>query len=323
MNDLSIVVVSYNTRDLLLQCLESVLESLELAQAGGRLSMDARAISRGYEVIVVDNASTDGSAQAVRRFFPEVRLVENEFNRGFGSANNQAIAISQGRRLLFLNPDVQVQGNAITEMLRFLDRYPRTGMVTCRLKYPDGSFQDSAFRFPTLWMVLLDLFPLHPRLVRSGLNGRYPLNAYRRPFEIDHPLGACMLVRREMIDRVGAFDEAYFMYCEELDWCMRARRDRWRVFCVPQAEMVHHGGSSTAQLPDQMFVELFRSRLRFFSRYYNPFFKVAAKAIMAAGLWWEHSRWLQQYLRNEITEERFQERRSALGMVLTLLATGP
>ena len=323
MNDLSIIVVSYNTRDLLLQCLESVLESLEQVQAGGRLSMDARAIGRGYEVIVVDNASTDGSAQAVRRFFPEVRLIENEFNRGFGAANNQAIAVSQGRRLLFLNPDVRAQGNAITELLRFLDRYPRTGMATSRLKYPDGSFQDSAFRFPSLWMVFLDLFPLHPTLARSSLNGRYPPSAYRRPFEIDHPLGACMMVRREMIERIGGFDEAYFMYCEEVDWCMRARHDRWRIFCVPEAEMVHHGGGSTAHLPDEMFVELFRSRLRLFGRYYNPFFKVAAKAVMAAGLWWEHGRWLRRYLHGEVTEERFQDRRWALSQALTLLIKGP
>lgn len=320
MNDLSVIVVSYNTRDLLLQCLESVIDSLERTKEGGRLSMDARAIGRGYEVIVVDNASTDGSAEAVARYFPDVRLIANEHNRGFGAANNQGVQISQGRKLLFLNPDVVVQGTAITELLRFINRYPRAGMATGRLQYPDGRFQDSAFRFPSLWGVFLDLFPLHPRLVRSRLTGRYPRSAYRRPFEIDHPLGACMMVRRELIDRVGAFDEAYFMYCEEVDWCKRARKDNWRAFCVPQAVFTHHGGSSTAQLPDRMFVELFRSRLRFFSRYHNPVFRVTARVIIAAGMWWEYGRWLRQRLEGTATPERFASRRRAVLRVLELVA---
>lgn len=317
--DLSVIYVSYNTRELLLHSLDLVVEGLQHAAQGGRLSLDARAISRGYEIIVVDNASSDGSAAAVRRYFPEVRLVQNEFNRGFAAANNQAIEVSQGRYLLFLNPDTLVRGNTTTELIRFMDRYPRAGVVTCRLLNPDGSLQHSGFRFPSLWMTFFDLFPTSHRLRNSRLNGRYPLKAYLGAFEIDHPLGAFMLVRREVIDRVGPFSEDYFMYCEEIDWCIRIKRDRWRIFCQPQAEAVHLGGQSTRQLPDQMFTELFRSRLILFRKFYNPFYQVVAKAIIALGLWWEYSRWFRSYLEGRVPREQFLSHRDACRQVFALL----
>ena len=320
MLDLSVIVVSYNTKDLLLQCLQSVIDSLEDALTAGRSSIDARSISHGYEVLVVDNASADGSAFAVGRRFPEVRLIENEFNRGFAAANNQAIEISQGRRILYLNPDTVVHGNAITELMRFLDRYPRTAAVTGKLFYANGDFQHSAFHFPGLWMTFLDLFPLHHRLQHSRLNGRYsPQDYLRRPFEIDYPLGACMMMRREALDRVGPFSEDFFMYCEEIDWCLRAKRDRWLVYCQPAAEITHYGGQSTAQLPDMMFVELYRSRLRLFKKYYNPFYRVVAKGVIALGLWWEHGRALQRYLNGEITPLQYVARQHACRRVFGLL----
>lgn len=319
--DLSIIVVSYNTRDLVLQCLESVQQSLAQLGERGRFSVDARAISRGYEIIVVDNASGDGTGAAVLEKFPEVRLIENEFNLGFAAANNQAIEVSRGRYLLFLNPDTIVRGNALTELVRFMDRYPRVGMASAKLLNLDGSLQHGAFRFPNLWMAFLDFFPLSHRLLNGAINGRYPPKAYQHPFEIDHPLGACMMVRREVIQRVGSFSEDYFMYCEEIDWCIRIKRDHWRIFCVPTAEIVHLGGQSTRQIPDQMFVELFRSRLTLFRKYYNPFYRVAVKLIIALGLLREHGRWLAGYLRGEVPRQRFQARQQACRQVLALLRT--
>lgn len=319
MVDVSIIIVSYNTRDLLLQCIASVLESLEEAEAAGRLSVDARAISRGYEIIAVDNASTDSSAAALRRYFPQVRLIANDFNRGFAAANNQATAVSQGRHLLFLNPDTLVKHNAITELIRFLNRYPRVGVVTGQLIQPNGSRQHSAFHFPTLWMAFLDSFPLSYRLTNSALNGRYSPAAYRRPFEIDHPLGACMMVRREVVARVGPLSEDFFLYCEEIDWCMRIKRDGWRIFCLPQATFVHYGGQSTRQEPDRSFLELWRSRLLLFRKHYNPFYRVLVKVIMALGLWGEHARWVQCYLRGEVSKTRFKARQQAHQEALSLL----
>lgn len=313
MLDLSVIIVSYNTRDLLLKCLDSVLQSLQHSAAREPL------LRRGYEVIVVDNGSADNSARAVAHYFPDVLLIVNEGNRGFAAANNQAIQESTGRYLLFLNPDTEVVGDAIATLLRFLERAPGAGVVTAKLLNADGSFQHSAFRFPTLWMTFLDFFPLSPRLLDSHLNGRYPRRAYYRPFLIDHPLGACMLVRRAVVERTGGFSEDYFMYGEEVDWCIRIKQDGWLVYCQPQAEVVHYGGQSTAQTPDRMYVELHRSRLRLFRRHYSPFFQVAARVLTGLGLWCEYSRWTQRYLRGEISRERFLGRRAALLEIARLL----
>lgn len=317
--DVSIIIVSFNTRDLLLQCLASIFETLERAVKAGPLSVENRAISRGYEVIVVDNGSMDRTGAAIARQYPQVRLIENEFNLGFAAANNQGMRVSRGRYLLFLNPDTEVMEGSVVELVRFMNRHPRVGMATSKLLYPDGRFQHSAFRFPTLWMTFLDFFPLAPRLLQSGLNGRYPQERYLRPFEIDHPLGACMLVRREVAQRVGMLSEDYFMYCEEVDWCVRIKRDGWQVFCEPQAAVMHHGGASTRQLADRMFVELHRSRMTLFRKYYSPFFRVAARAITALGLVWEYGRWAGRYVRGEVPWGQFDGRRRACLQVAGLL----
>lgn len=323
MLDVSVIVVSYNTKDILLGCLQSVFGTLERAARAGRMSLDARSLSRGYEVIVVDNASADGSAAAVREHFPQAHLVENEFNRGFAAANNQAIAVAQGRYLLLLNPDTVVVEGAIPELVRFMDRFPRCGLATAKLLNPDGSQQHSAFKFPTLWMTFLDFFPLHGRLLQSKLNGRYSARDYRRPFEIDHPLGACMIVRREVVDRVGGLSEDYFMYCEEIDWCFRIKRDNWRIYCVPSAEVYHLGGQSTRQVADRMYVELFRSRLTLFRKHYGPFYRVMSKLIIAAGLWAEYARWVGAYLKGQVTPERLHGRRQAIKQIAGMLLTTP
>ncbi|MSQ10161.1 MAG: glycosyltransferase family 2 protein [Dehalococcoidia bacterium] len=319
MVDVSIIIVSYNTKDLLLGCLDSVFLTLQQATGAGRMSLDARSLSRGYEVIVVDNASADGSAAAVQQHFPEAHLIDNEFNRGFAAANNQALAVAQGRYLLLLNPDTVVKDGAIPELVRFMDRFPRCGMATCKLLNLDETQQHSAFKFPTLWMTFLDFFPLHGHLLNSRLNGRYRLKDYRRTFEIDHPLGACMMVRREVIERVGALSEEYFMYCEEIDWCFRIKRDNWRIYCVPTAEIYHLGGQSTRQVADRMYVELFRSRLTLFRKYYNPVFQVLSKLLIGAGLWTEYARWLGAYLKGQVSAERLQGRRQALKQIVGML----
>lgn len=320
MVDVSVVIVSYNTRDILLGCLQSVFETLEAVMSEDAMSVDRRAISRGFEVIVVDNASADSSAPAVARYFPEVRLIENEFNVGFSAANNQGMAIAQGRYLLLLNPDTIVYPGAVTELVRFLERFPRAGMATSKLLNPDGTLQHSAFRFPTLWMTFLDFFPVHGRLLDSRLNGRYRAVDYRRAFEIDHPLGACMMVRREVVERVGGLSEEYFMYCEEIDWCFRIKRDGWRIYCVPSAEVVHLGGQSTRQIADRMYVELFRSRLLLHRKHYNPVFQVLSKLIIAAGLWAEYARWVGARVRGRVSAERFHGRRRAIQQIAGMLA---
>lgn len=275
MKDLSVIVVSYNTRELLRTCLTALRASLERSE---------NALPGGWEVVVVDNGSGDGSPEMVRASFPSIRLLALGENRGFAAANNLAIRETDSRYLLFLNPDTEVLGDAPAALQRFLEEHPRAGAAGGQLLNPDLTFQHACFRFPTLPMSLFDVFPLNHRLVNSRLNGRYPRSWYVRPFPIDHPLGASMIVRREVVESLGGFDEGYFMYCEEVDWCLRMRQAGWEVWYTPAAQIIHHGAASTGQSAGPMLVQLHRSRDRFFRRHYGPLFAWAAHQVVRLGM---------------------------------------
>lgn len=276
--DLGIVVVSYNTRQLAHNCLASVFDALQHE----RLSA---------QVWVVDNASSDGSAEMVLRDHPQVSLIASPENIGFAGGTNLGLAAIERvpdtpRHVLLLNPDTLVRPNALTEMVSFLDAEPAAGAVGAQLFYGDGSFQHGAFRFPTLWMAFFDFWTINHRLTNSRLNGRYPRQQYDagRPFPIDHPLGAALMIRHETLTRVGPLDEGYFMYCEEIDWCIRAKRAGWGIYCVPSAQIVHLAGQSTSQFREQMFVALWRSRLRLFEKHYGRAYNAAVRLILRAGI---------------------------------------
>ncbi len=287
---LSIIIVTWNSRALLDACLRSVVHGpwsvvrdsgAEAAEIGTqsttsipRPTPDASGAtdhgSPTTEVIVVDNASPDGTAAWLRTAWPQVRLIASATNLGFGRANNRGMTIARGAWLLLLNPDTIVHPGALERMLAFGVDHPTAGVIAPRLRYGDGSLQRNAFHFPGPLQVALDLFPLHPRLLESPLNGRYP--AERRgaaPFLIDHPLGAAMLVRRAVLDQVGGFDEGFFMYAEEVDWCRRIRAAGWEIWQVPRAEIVHLAGQSTRQRAGPMTVELWRARYRYFAKHHS------------------------------------------------------
>ncbi|MFQ5946189.1 MAG: glycosyltransferase family 2 protein, partial [Anaerolineae bacterium] len=167
-------------------------------------------------------------------------------------------------------------------------RRPQVGLVGPKLLFPDGRLQHSAFRYPDLWQIFLDLFPLHPRLLESGLNGRYPHRLYERgePFLIDHPLGAAMMTDRSVVEAVGGLDPGFFMYCEEIDWSLRIRRAGYQVLCHPGAKVVHHVAQATSQSPGEMYVALHRSRFRLYGKHYGRTFQRMARIIVAAGMRW-------------------------------------
>jgi N-acetylglucosaminyl-diphospho-decaprenol L-rhamnosyltransferase len=303
-SDLAIIIVSWNVRGLLEACLTSVYESLRDSNLPG-------------EVWVVDNASTDGSAELVRKRFPQARLIANDENLGFAAANNQALQAmgftsaeshDLPRYVLLLNPDTEVLGDALAAMVRFLDENPRAGVAGAKLLYPDGSLQHSAFAFPTLAQALLDFFPLHHRLLNSRLNGRYPRRLYERaePFPIDHPLGAALMARGEAIQQVGLLDERFFIYCEEIDWCLRMKKAGWGVYCVPQAEVMHHEAESTRQVRGEMFAVLWKSRYLLFEKHYSRFYQWAVRCIVRLGLRAERRRALAAHERGEISEAELE-----------------
>jgi GT2 family glycosyltransferase len=270
MTEVSIVIVNWNTRELLARCLQAVYETT------GELDS---------EVIVVDNGSTDGSGEMVRRRFPEVSLIVNAKNLGFAKANNQAIRRSQGRYVLLLNSDAFVCENTIEQMVTFMDRHPEAGLAGCRLLYEDGRLQRSCFTFPTLFTEFCIATGLDKLFPKSPLFGKYLMTHwdFDNVREVDVIMGAFMLVRAAAIAQVGLMDERYFMYSEEVDWCYRFKEKGWKIYFCPHAETVHLWGGSSKRNQVKMLVQMYRSRISFFRRHYGQWSAALLKAFVAFG----------------------------------------
>jgi hypothetical protein len=230
LTDLSIIIVSWNTRELLRGCLRS------LDAATGPLT---------HEIIVVDNASSDGSADLVKRDFPLVHLIENVSNTGFACANNQGIQASSGRCVVLLNSDTVVPQDAFARLAQFMDAHPDAGACSPRLVQLDGRPQAFAFGGDPAPGCLMR------RAVNAALFHR-PLHDWgtERTLEVDWVSGACLFARRQAIDQAGLLDEAMFMYFEDNDWCLRMRRCGWKIYYHPQVSITHLGGQSLKQNPD-------------------------------------------------------------------------
>jgi GT2 family glycosyltransferase len=230
LTDLSVIIVSYNTRQLLIDCLHTVC-----ACAG----------EANVEVFVVDNASSDGSAEQVEHDFPEVRVIRNSLNAGFAAANNLALREAAGRYLMLLNSDTLVHTNAFRELVAFMDAHPRVGYCGPKLLNDDGTHQPSARRFPTI---------LSRAFSMTGMSLRRPESRHcidlhlargsDEPFQMDWVTGACLVVRREVYEAVGPMDEHYFLYFEETDWCQKMVSAGWEGWYVPAAIVTHLGGRS-------------------------------------------------------------------------------
>ncbi len=253
MLDLSIIIVNWNGQDLLRKCLEHVQQT-------------ARNIS--YEIIVVDNASTDGSQAMVQHEFPDVQLIENSENTGFATANNQGIAISQGRYVLLLNSDAFVNDETLDTMVAFMDEHPEAGMAGCKLFYEDGRLQPSCSRFPTLASELYATLGLEKLFPKSQIFGQHLMLHwdYNDVRDVEVVMGAFMLVRRQVIDEVGVMDERYFMYSEEVDWCFRIKQQGWKILFNPDAQAVHLWGGTAGRVSSLMHVQMYRSKVQYFRK---------------------------------------------------------
>jgi GT2 family glycosyltransferase len=268
--DLTVVLVSWNTRDLLHKCIRSVVREI------GTL----REQHYSAEIIVVDNASSDDTTHMVRSCFPSVRLVANAENLGFAAANNQAIAQSTSRYILLLNPDTILKEKSLTRMLSFMDETPDAGACGPLLLNADTTLQQSCYRFQSpariAWQLfyLDNLFPL----------ARYPMARWGRSQvqQVDVVKGACLLLRRAVIQTAGSLDEQYYMYSEEADLCYRIAKEGWHTYWVPSAQVVHFGGASTRQVKAEMFAELYRSKVTFQRKVAGGRGSLAVKAVLAA-----------------------------------------
>ena len=332
--DLSIIIVSWNVRDLLRACLRSVVSDPESgARSQGPECLMPVPCPLSLEIIVVDNASSDGSAAMVADEFSDVKLIANSENRGFTRGNNQGLALAQGRYVLFLNPDTVVLGEALATMVAYLDTHPQVGALGPRLFYADGSPQSSRRRFPTLAMALFESTPLawHWPASLNRWARRYrmedeqtfgasePPKTLDEAEEVDWLVGAALLVRREALQQIGGFDEGYFMYSEELDWCRRAKDAGWRIIYLPAAEIMHYEGKSSEQVATARHIRFQTSKIRYFRKFQGPltaeFLRLAIGGMFAVEWLIEAGKWLlgsKRLLRQERMAAYLQLLRSGL-----------
>ena len=260
MIDVSVIIVSYNTRELLRRCLESL----------------RRCSGAAVETVVVDNFSTDRSAQMTAVDFPEVKLIPNRENAGFARANNQGIRATGGRYVFCLNPDTEVAPDAIAALVGCLDeRGEEVAVAAPRLLEPDGSVQRSLRRFPTRAAVLYQhtlARYLFPPLRRAY--GEYKMRDFDygsdEPADAEQPMGAALMIRRSALEEVGLFDEGFWMYFEEVDLLERIHRAGYRIVYYPPARVVHHGGASAGPAKAKLYLEFHRSLLRYFRKRLRP-----------------------------------------------------
>ena len=270
--DISIVIVNWNTREMLRDCLRSIVDQTE----------------RPHEIIVVDNASSDGSAEMVSREFPTVILIANDNNRGFAAANNQGMRISRGRYVLLLNPDTIVLDRAIDVMVSWSDEHPEVGCAGCQVLEAEDRIQRTCFA---------DIGPLNLLLIELGLyRAPFAQRVFGRPEyawwdrrserDVDVVSGMFMLVPKRVVEEVGLLDEAFFVYAEEADWCRRIRRAGHRCTFTPVARILHRdgGGKSTAQIRPRMYVQLQRSKLVYARKHHGRLGHVTTKTILLSSM---------------------------------------
>jgi GT2 family glycosyltransferase len=251
----SIVIVNWNVKEYLLQCLSSIRNNLN---------------GYSHEVIVVDNSSSDGSNEAVLKEFPKVKLIVNSSNEGFAKANNKAIKESKGEFIILLNPDCLIKSNTIQKMVDFLTENPKCAILGPKLLNEDGSLQPSCRNFLTNWHLALShlLFKFMPEKYRGRLIYEYSDHSHTR--EVDWIVGACIATRKNAIEEIGGLDETFFMFHEDTDWCYRFKKSGWKIIFYPDAEVIHYGNkSSEKKWGDSFIIKYLESKHKFIRKHYG------------------------------------------------------
>ena len=255
---LSVIIVSWNVRQELLDCLHSIQENPP---------------SYNYEIIVIDNASTDGTVEAIEKIFPVVELVINKNNRGFATANNVGIQKSQGQYILFLNPDTIVHPHSLDTLVKFMDENKDVGACGAKLLNPDGSHQDSIRCFPSFRSALhrhtaFKYIGIFKRDYKKWIMKDHDSN---KQMDVEQIMGAALMTRKSIIEQVGQMDEDFFMYYEEVDLCYRIKEAGRRIVYVPESEITHLGGRSAGQIPADKRIMAMTSLLIFFKKHRGKF----------------------------------------------------
>lgn len=266
--DVSIVVVAWNVREILCNCLKSVYNETK---------------GVNFEVIYVDNASKDGSVEMVTKEFPEVKIIQNEKNEGFIRANNQGIEIAEGRYVLLLNSDTLVLENAIAKTVKFADAHPEAAVIGCKVLNPDKTLQRTCFMYPSILNMLLSATHLYKIFPRSKFCGRERMSwwDFNDVREVETVCGCFSLVRKDAIEQVGLMDEKYYVYGDDPDWCYRFKKNKWKILFAPEPKIIHYGGQTTKQMTEEFKLQLYGSRLIFVKLHRNGLTFLLARFLTA------------------------------------------
>lgn len=263
--DLSIIIVSWNVKEHLKKCLESIFKNQ------GNLNV---------EVIVIDNASSDGTSEMVKAVFPQVKLITNDKNLGFAAANNQGIRAAKGEYILFLNPDTEILPNSLQKSIEFFKKHTDVGAVGCQILNTDPStssgqaLQPSVRRFPTLWSQFLILYKLHHLLPNLKTFRNYLAKDFNYSVEsvVDQIMGAFILTKKEIIEKIGDFDENFYLWFEEVDFCKRLKDAGYKVYYTPAAQIIHHGAQSFNQILTVKKQKIFNKSMRHYFKKHHGIF---------------------------------------------------
>lgn len=256
MIDISIVIVTWNAKQYVEDCLTSLCD---------------RDNTMSTEIIVVDNASTDGTADLIGKQFPHIQLIVNTCNLGFSRANNIGITLATGRYICLINPDVQVPPDCLSKMYEYMEEAPTIGLLGPQMRGPHGEIRRSCMRFPTLRNSFLRAMALDSTFGKTGRFGGSLMTDFQFDTmkDVDVLNGWFWMARREAVDQVGPLDERFFMYGEDIDWCKRFHSTKWRVVFYPGANAIHYGGASSSNAPVRFYVEMQRANLQYWEKHHS------------------------------------------------------
>ena len=281
MIDLSIIIVSWNVADLLAACLDSLdNDSLAFNQPEGDKPI--------AEIIIVDSGSTDNTVEMLQQQFTHVRVLAQEENVGFTRGNNIGLSAAHGRYVMLLNPDTEVIGDALPQMIHYLEQHPQTGIVGPHTLNSDGTHQSTRRRFPTLSTGIFESTWLQRFAPNTSLE-RYYVTDHENDetIAVDWVQGSALMARREVYEQIGGLDTGYVMYWEELDWCKRAKDKDWDVVYLGNAQIIHHGGKSTEQAHARSHIHFQESKLRYFRKYHGYHTAYLLRIFLIANYLWQ------------------------------------